>query len=95
MGSPDHDRLRAVRTPPSRRMRPPHHDAATDRPRCWHRARPPAPAAGPSALAAYPLHTGIVATTFWVGEIFDPDATDGSQVYSTYDSQWADALRRL
>jgi len=39
--------------------------------------------------AAYPLHTGIVATTFWVGEIFDPTASDGSQVYSTYDSRWA------
>ena len=38
---------------------------------------------------AYPLHTGIVATTFWVGEIFDPTASDGSQVYSTYDSRWA------
>lgn len=41
------------------------------------------------APAAYPMHTGIVATTFWVGEIFDPNASDGSQVYSTYDSQWA------
>jgi hypothetical protein len=29
-----------------------------------------------------------VATTFWVGEIFDPDAADGSQVLSTYDSKW-------
>jgi len=38
---------------------------------------------------AYPLHTNIVATTFWVGEIFDPDIPDGSQVCSTYDSQWA------
>jgi hypothetical protein len=36
----------------------------------------------------YPLHTGVVATTFWVGEIFDPNASDGSQVYSTYDAQW-------
>jgi hypothetical protein len=36
----------------------------------------------------YPWHTGIVATTFWVGEVFDPDADDGSQVYSTYDSEW-------
>jgi hypothetical protein len=36
----------------------------------------------------YPWHTGIVATTFWVGEIFDPNAADGSQVYSTYDSSW-------
>ncbi len=38
--------------------------------------------------AGYPLHTGIVATTFWVGEIFDPNASDGSQVISTYDSEW-------
>jgi len=38
--------------------------------------------------AKYPLHTGIVATTFWIGEIFDPTASDGSQVISTYDSQW-------
>lgn len=36
----------------------------------------------------YPLHTGIVATTFWVGEMFDPTASDGSQVISTYDSLW-------
>ncbi|MCU1406947.1 MAG: hypothetical protein JWQ43_3250 [Glaciihabitans sp.] len=37
----------------------------------------------------YPLHTDIVATTFWVGEIFDPDLPDGSQVCSTYDAKWA------
>lgn len=37
---------------------------------------------------SYPLHTSIVATTFWVGEIFDPNAADGSQVYSTYDASW-------
>ena len=36
----------------------------------------------------YPWHTGIVATTFWVGEIFDPTAADGSQVYSTYNQDW-------
>ncbi|MGO4102706.1 hypothetical protein AB4Y63_02030 [Leifsonia sp. YAF41] len=36
----------------------------------------------------YPLHTDIVATTFWVGEVFDPNASDGSQVISTYDSLW-------
>jgi len=47
-------------------------------------AQPPDP-----LPTAYPMHTGIVATTFWVGEIFDPNASDGSQVYSTYDSQWA------
>jgi hypothetical protein len=36
----------------------------------------------------YPWHTNIVSTTFWVGEIFDPSASDGSQVISTYDSRW-------
>jgi len=36
----------------------------------------------------YPWHTGIVATTFWVGEVFDPSAADGSQRISTYDSDW-------
>jgi hypothetical protein len=29
-----------------------------------------------------------VSTTFWVGEVFDPDAADGSQVLSTYDGKW-------
>lgn len=37
----------------------------------------------------YPWHTDIVATTFWVGELFDETLEDGSQVCSTYDSQWA------
>jgi hypothetical protein len=36
----------------------------------------------------YPLHTGIVATTFWVGEVFDPSSPNGSQVISTYDTHW-------
>jgi hypothetical protein len=36
----------------------------------------------------YPLHTNIQATTFWVGEVYDPDADDGSQVLSTYDDNW-------
>lgn len=36
----------------------------------------------------YPWHTDIVATTFWVGEVFDPAAPDGSQLLSTYDSDW-------
>lgn len=35
-----------------------------------------------------PWHTDIVATTFWVGEVLDPNASDGSQVISTYDSAW-------
>jgi hypothetical protein len=38
---------------------------------------------------SYPVHTVIVSTTFWVGEIFNPHLPDGSQVCSTYDSQWA------
>ncbi len=41
-----------------------------------------------SAGRTYPLHTGIVSTTFWVGEIFDATAEDGSQEISTYDGQW-------
>jgi hypothetical protein len=52
-------------------------------------------AASPVSLAAaapmgrsYPIHTSIVSTTFWVGEIFDPNASDGSQMISTYDSDW-------
>ncbi len=43
----------------------------------------------PQKGRTYPLHTNIVATTFWVGEIFDPTLPDGSQVCSTYDAQWA------
>jgi hypothetical protein len=45
------------------------------------------PAAGPPATG-YPWHTEITSTTFWVGEILDPNASDGSQVVSTYDIQW-------
>jgi hypothetical protein len=37
----------------------------------------------------HPWHTGIVATTFWVGELFDERLADGSQVCSTYDRLWA------
>ncbi|HZQ80505.1 MAG TPA: hypothetical protein VFB25_00860 [Gaiellaceae bacterium] len=53
----------------------------------------PAPSAPVQPVAApagsSPLHTNIVATTFWVGEIFDADLSDGSQACSTYDSEWA------
>jgi hypothetical protein len=31
------------------------------------------------AVRVYPLHTNVVPTTFWVGEIFDSTASDGSQ----------------
>ena len=54
-------------------------DTATDQPT-------PEPAA--NVRRVYPMHTGIVSTTFWVGEIFDPNASDGSQMLSTYDSAW-------
>src|SRR5581483_11187896 len=53
----------------------------------------PAPSAPVQPVTApagsSPLHTNIVATTFWVGEIFDADLSDGSQACSTYDSEWA------
>ncbi|SFR28117.1 hypothetical protein SAMN04488564_112228 [Lentzea waywayandensis] len=42
----------------------------------------------PASSPDYPWHNGVVATTFWVGEVFDPDASDGSQVLSTYDARW-------
>ena len=51
-------------------------------------ATPEAPRAPVTAGRQYPWHTGIVSTTFWVGESFDPNASDGSQMLSTYDSQW-------
>ena len=49
----------------------------------------PAPAPAPAASSGYPAHTNIVSTTFWVGEIFNASLSDGSQVCSTYDAQWA------
>lgn len=47
-----------------------------------------APPAVPHPDTGYPWHTDVVATTFWVGEVFDPNASDGSQRLSTYDSDW-------
>lgn len=44
---------------------------------------------GATAGRVYPMHTNIVATTFWVGELFNAALADGSQVCSTYDSNWA------
>lgn len=46
-------------------------------------------AATTTAGRAYPLHTNIVSTTFWVGELFNASLADGSQVCSAYDSNWA------
>lgn len=43
---------------------------------------------GSAAEKTYPWHTEIVATTFWVGEVFDPNAADGSQMFSTFDDNW-------
>lgn len=37
-----------------------------------------------------PWHLCLVATTFWVGEIHDPNAEDGSQMISAYDGWWYD-----
>ena len=51
-------------------------------------ARPAAAASARLGGHRYPMHTRIVATTFWVGEIFDANAPDGSQMISTYDSSW-------
>jgi hypothetical protein len=48
----------------------------------------PKAAPAPAPVDPYPWHTNIVSTTFWVGEIFDPNASDGSQVVSTYDGNW-------
>lgn len=45
-------------------------------------------AAGGGGGSAGLLHTGIISTTFWVGEIFDASAADGSQMISTYDGNW-------
>jgi hypothetical protein len=42
----------------------------------------------PAQANADPWHHDIVATTFWVGEIFDPSAADGSQEVSAYDPHW-------
>ncbi len=42
-----------------------------------------------SGQGRYPWHTGIVSTTFWVGELYDATLSDGSQVCSTYDGSWA------
>lgn len=50
---------------------------------------PPSPAGAAGVQRVYPVHTGIAATTFWVGEVYDASATDGSQVCSTYDHRWA------
>lgn len=38
--------------------------------------------------ARYRWHNDIVSTTFWVGEIFEPNNPNGSQVISTYDGHW-------
>jgi len=53
------------------------------------------PTSAPSALAAlpsgHPWHTDIISTTFWVGEVFDATASDGSQVLSTYGGKWMES----
>lgn len=41
----------------------------------------------PPAPPQYPWHTSIASTSFWVGQVIN-GASDGSQVFSTYDPQW-------
>jgi len=48
----------------------------------------PVPPPGFGSGSRYPWHHDIAVTTFWVGEIFDPGAADGSQEISTYDADW-------
>ena len=72
----------ATGTPPARASTTPTR-TPTPRP-----STTPSPTATAGPGRAYPWHTAIVSTTFWVGEIFDPSAPDGSQVYSTYDALW-------
>lgn len=36
----------------------------------------------------YLWHLRLVATTFWVGEVFAPEAADGSQAISAYEGWW-------
>lgn len=54
-------------------------EQAQSQPPPQHPAQPP---------PQYPWHNNIVATTFWVGEIMDPSAPDGSQEVSAYDPHW-------
>jgi hypothetical protein len=62
-----------------------------DRSASGRRGTPSSPGASAEMVGRYPVHTSIVATTFWVGEVFDPHADDGSQVFSTYDDHWMSA----
>lgn len=48
---------------------------------------PTSTAPDPPAPFQYPWHTGIAATSFWVGQVIS-GASDGSQAISTYDPQW-------
>jgi len=51
--------------------------------------QPPHQVTVKAATRSYPWHSNIVATSFWVGELFNDKVSDGSQVCSTYDSKWA------
>lgn len=52
----------------------------------WDSAASPAESEG--TADKHPWHTNIVATTFWVGENHDPDASDGSRALFAYDGSW-------
>src|SRR4028118_2366509 len=55
------------------------------------RAGSPPPTSPELQSRQYSVHTSIVATTFWVGEIFDSAVSDGSQEISTYDDAWMES----
>ena len=58
-------------------------------------AAEPEPSPAAHVSSGYPWHTDIVATTFWVGEVFDANASDGSQVDLDLRQQVVGTLRRL
>jgi hypothetical protein len=79
----------AATLPPSPASASPTPTATVLSPRAVGTPAPPAaPRSGPRSSSRYPWHTDIPSTTFWVGEIFDPNASDGSQVLSTYNGSW-------
>lgn len=50
----------------------------------------PAPTTTPAVRSAYPLHTQVTATMFWVGEGATPDSGYISNAQSAWDDAWAD-----
>ncbi len=53
-----------------------------------HGPQSQAPVAGAALSAVYPVHTGITATVFWVGEPAGPDNTFIDNIQSAWDDKW-------